>query len=63
MECWCKIQQFDVFLCIIIHKLNLIKLLLNHNLVNNKTNKTQGFNNVVLEVKKKDFFFFNLSIV
>lgn len=38
-------------------KLNRIKLLLNHNLVNNKTNKTQGLNNVVLEVKKKRFFF------
>ena len=38
-------------------KLSRIKLLLNHNLVNNKTNKTQGFNNVVLEVKKKEFFF------
>lgn len=37
-------------------KLSCIKLLLNHNLVNNKTNKTQGFNNVVLEVKKKIFF-------
>lgn len=39
-------------------KLSCIKLLLNHNLVNNKTNKTQGFNNVVLEVKKKKRFFF-----
>ena len=38
-------------------KLNRIKLLLNHNLVNNKTNKTQGLNNVVLEVKKKKIFF------
>lgn len=38
-------------------KLSRIKLLLNHNLVNNKTNKTQGFNNVVLEVKKKKDFF------
>lgn len=37
-------------------KLSCIKLLLNHNLVNNKTNKTQGFNNVVLEAKKKIFF-------
>lgn len=44
-------------------KLSCIKLLLNHNLVNNKTNKTQGFNNVVLEVKKKKDFFFNLSVV